>query len=142
MISILDLNPTEKLFTHIEKGVQTDLAVDRMIKWAVEHSELILVAIQFETANMITERKGLEPHRLHRALTYTHYDPLIWAHFPEDDSYLLCDGNHRYVAMAYRGIPFAASWILTSEQWKPFQVSGNRKYSSEAELMGRPSGIK
>jgi hypothetical protein len=136
---------TDQIFTHIDPdtGVETVFAVDRIRYVCEGFGDQLLhnAPIQGDVATMITKRRGIEPPRLRRALKTRPWRPLLYLELP-DDTVLLADGSHTYVAMWMKGQTTASVYLVPQHIWSSYTVEGLPPAGSEDELINSYSGIK
>ncbi len=118
----------EVIFSHIDEdtGAQTHYAISTMIAWIKSHwaeVEKVTVPIETAAAEMIRQYRGIEQHRLNPLLTVENPDPVIFVTMA-DDTHLLVDGSHRYVAMYAQRKPHLRAFVLTWEQAQQFIITG------------------
>ena len=135
----------EQIFTHIdpETKKETVFAVDRIRAAIAVFGDKYLenCPILARQAKMIQKYRGIEPARLRRALKTKDYLPLIFLAMP-DETGLLIDGSHSYLAMYMKGITETKAYLIEQPIWKLFTVEGLPPYGSEEELLSTHSGIK
>ena len=142
MIPIDELSGKDTIFTHVEGDVQTMIAVGRLMQWIEKTKpEVFEVEIEPDFAKYCVVRRGIEQHRLDRI---TKSDlrkyPIIYLQWP-NKSFMICDGYHRYVRASMLGRKWIRSYVLTEEEWRPFEVdTGNKKVTQDA-LLTMFSGI-
>ena len=144
MIHWSTLGWDEVIFSHIDPdtGAQTDYAISTMLAWikANEHEvEKLRAAIQPEAAQMVEACRGIEQHRLIPLLSVPDPDPVIFVMQP-DDTALLVDGSHRYVAMWKQGQPDLRAYVLTHEQAQHFIIDGIQVMPPD-KVVGGYSGL-
>ncbi len=87
----------------------------------------------------IETNRGLEAHRQERLRTVPTFEPIIAARYPEEGTYLLIDGSHRYVEALRRKDEWILAYLLEPSQWEPFTVDA--PLLSEERLLNRRSGL-
>ena len=132
------------IFSHVDEdtGEQTHYAITHMLAWIKEHAsevERLRVVIESETAAMVEQYRGIEQHRLIPLLSVPDPDPVVLIHLA-DDSHLLVDGSHRFVAMWKQGKPDLRAYVLTWEQAQNFVIVGIPIMPKEA-VVGGYSGL-
>src|SRR5215211_5795077 len=113
MIHISECRLGEKLFTHIDPddGHNTVIAVDRIIE-LVKEREPVLVPVSEKDAARILTHRGVEDHRLNRLDNLALRIPVLFCELITDNTWLLADGNHRYVKHAMLGRPFILAHLV------------------------------
>jgi len=132
------------IFSHVDDdtGAQMHFAITHALAWIKDHEsevEKLLVGIEQGTAQMIFTCRGIEDHRLQPLLTVADPDPMLFVLMP-DDTHLLIDGSHRYVAAAMRKDPARRGYVLTWEQAQQFVIEGLPIMPKEA-VVGEYSGL-
>lgn len=140
-MKIENLSHREQLFTHIdpETGRQTSIAASRLAARAAR-IEPVWIPVRPEVAELYQRIRGIEPHRLQRCLAYPSFFPLVHIDWP-DDTKLLIDGHHRYVAAAQLRHQWILSVIVPERIWRRFIVSGVPSVSL-SDFLTKASGIK
>lgn len=134
----------EVIFSHVDDdtGVITHFAISLALAWIKEHEsevEKLLVGIEQDTAQMIFTCRGIEDHRLQPLLSVADPEPMLFVFMP-DQTHLLIDGSHRYVAAAMRKDPHRRGYVLTWEQVQPFIIEGLPDMTKE-QAVGGYSGL-
>ena len=139
---------TDHVFTHFDEvtGVQTTLAADRIracveLVTKLDPSFIACCPITDEDADIIRRKRGLEPARLRRAMKTKKYQPLLFINMP-DNTQLLIDGSHTYVALHAKGFKSAAAYLVPEIMWRAFVIEDMPRFSSEEHMLNTPSGIK
>lgn len=127
-VNINEMRGDEISFTHqdAKTGRYTSFAVTRMTKFIElnrDKVKLYKVPVYVEFAAYIKDNRGVEIHRLLSILDAEHIDPIIMLRMP-DDSCLIVDGNHRYMAAAMAKMQFIDAYILEADQWEAFVIDG------------------
>jgi hypothetical protein len=133
---------TDQIFTHIDEdtGRETVFAVSELRRQCLRRrAPLCMTPIDRETSIMIVGHRGIEQARLNRARRTRVFAPLLYLHMP-DDSHLLADGSHTYVARYLLGHKWALAYILEPQDWLDSVVVGLPS-TTEAELLSSFSGI-
>jgi hypothetical protein len=142
-IKTLRRNPGDQMFTHFDPatGAQTCFAVTLIREHTSRLGDQYIFSAPIEPrmAKMILMNRGIERPRLKRAIRTTYYDPLLYLEMP-DGSHLLADGSHTYVAMFYKGITWAKSFVVPPSIWNQFTISGLPAWESEEHLLQSFSG--
>ncbi len=118
-----DCQRMDQAFMHIDDdGVVRHFNATALFEWAVlTAQEVCEIPIDREQAAWIVKNNGVEPSRLaaitHRMLD----DPLLLARFP-DDSSIMVDGNHRYVAAVAAGRQTIKAYIIDEKDWSGFLI--------------------
>ena len=98
----------------------------------------VLVPLTVENAVQIVQQRGLEQHRFDRLTVEMCAEPLIFAHMP-DDTWLLIDGNHRYVKMVLQYYSkIAIAYLVEKEVWDKHLVKTELTMD---QVMANPSGL-
>ena len=132
MIYAKDLSTTEQIFSHKDDNGKTyTIAVDRLRrklrdKKPEEHQ------VDHELARIFMEKSGLEQHRLERLVrmseeTFKQLLPGVALLF-KDETWVLADGNHQYVAASIRKYSTIRLLIARRQEWAPFIV---KDYNAE-----------
>lgn len=132
------LAPDTVIFSHHDDdtGAQTHFAVSLILSWIKETKpEPWQVPIETQAAEMIRACRGLEQHRLNPLLAVENPDPVIFVHMP-DDTHLLIDGSHRYVAMHAQGKQWISAYIFEFCEITPFLIEGIPTMPKEAVNAG------
>ena len=148
MIDINTMNdPFENVFTYVgEDGENIQLATDRAIKWASgANLESVYVPVETEMAMKYIKENSVSLTWCNSILagllkdpeSVNRLPPVIYAQHGNDGpngepSHFLLDGHHRYVTFAKIGLPAIKAYLLSQEQWRPFQISGMEEVSREA----------
>ena len=139
MIFTSELHPREQIFTHKDNnGKIYKIAVDRLRNKLIRNKgKLFKLEVTRELAERFVQTSGLEKHRLERIvenfkrqLSDTTGDiklirPMITIWF-KDNTWVLADGNHTYVAAFMCGLPNFWAYEVTRQQWTPFILSDKK----------------
>ena len=127
MIPVSDLALGETLFTHIDPvdGSQTNLAIGRLVRHVIDADlPTKSVVLTLSDAKNIVMHRGLERHRYDRLTLELCKIPLVFCHWP-DKSWLLADGNHRYVRLVLEfQIRWTQAYLLEQDVWQDYVVDG------------------
>lgn len=150
-ISFNKLPITDVIFTHFDEKTkkQTHYAVTRLRKqiitglekgWAIPTT----IPIQKDIADFCTSRRGVESHRLARLLQLeTEYEPLLFLTLP-NNTHLLVDGTHRYVASFLKNKPTIKAIVVNMKHSKRFVIKDYPKVlesQDEEKVIKSFSGI-
>jgi hypothetical protein len=131
-----------QIFTHIDRATkeQTIFAVTEIRRHCYRNFEpLFRIPLIRRDAKMIKRYRGIETHRLARAMAAEEWLPLLFAHMP-DGTDLLIDGSHTYVARTMLGHRWALAHLVPQEVWCYYTVDGLPQ-ATEEELANSWSGI-
>lgn len=139
------LAPDEVIFSHYDDDThaQTHFAISQMENWIIAHNVEVdrgLVPVDADAAEMIAACCGIEQHRLAPLLTCPlPFHPVLFVTMP-DETHLLVDGSHRFVASHRRGESDIRAYILTWEQAQRFIITGLPSMTKE-QVVGGYSGL-
>lgn len=152
-MKVAELGLFEQCFTHIDDdtGKATTWAAERLAQYCRElptdQREAITyrVPVDEEHARYCIENRGVEDHRMRRLLDpsnrATHLlRPILFVKMP-DDTHLLVDGTHRYVALFTLGAPHVLAYIVSYDVAKPYIVEDWREDIDLETLKKSWSGI-
>lgn len=101
-MKVSEVGLLDECFTHIaEDGKQTSYAVTKLVEYLAAHNwEKVVVPVEEFHAAYCVNNRGVEPDRIARLLQCVPalVRPIVFIHMP-DNSHLLVDGTHRYVAL-------------------------------------------
>ena len=135
--------PMSVMYTHVEPstGEQTHIAVSEIESWLkVQNRKPALVPLDPSMARHFERMRGLEPHRLNRLTRATATVPVLFLHMP-DKTWLLADGNHRYVWLARAGYKSLLGYLVEEHEWRPYEIY-NVPLISTDEMLKSFSGIR
>lgn len=145
-IHFLSLPWDTMIFSHVDDdtGAQTHFAITHALAWIKEHEsevETLLVGVEQDTAQMIFTSRGIEDHRLAKLLRgpVDNFPPVLFVLMP-DDTHLLIDGSHRYVAASMLKADGLLGFVLTWEQAQQFVIEGLPEMTKE-QVVGGYSGL-
>lgn len=126
MIQQADLSPFDTLFSFVtDTDEVVHVAIDRLLARLKTHPRPIRrMRFQQEDINHVFSNCGVEGHRLAR-ITKADIDkyPIVFLIMP-DESHLLADGAHRYLAAATRfGLAEIDCYMLRPAYWHRFRVT-------------------
>lgn len=141
-----ELPPSDQIFTHFDEatGKERTFAASALRRLcAREESEqagvmYAWIELQGEHVEVLRAKRGLEEPRLLRALATPRYAPLLFCIMP-DETHLLVDGSHTYVAMWMRGAREARAYIVPECLWRGALVTGLDKTTPEELLASHSS---
>jgi len=130
---LLDGFATDQVFSHIDSdGTQRHFAATAIRRQAIkDNAPRHWVKIEQEAAEMIKRDRGIEKERLELAMQTQKYEPLIICEM-SDNTHLLIDGSHSYVAMAQKGIEAAEMFHVPEVIWRHFLIEGLPDTTEEA----------
>jgi hypothetical protein len=134
----------EQIFTHIDDqtGQERVFAVDGLRKHMdSERAKFFITPIDYTTSVMIMKHRGIEKPRLRRAMQTKLYKPFLYLQMP-DQTNLLCDGSHTYVARHMKGHKWGLTYVIPQEIWKHYLVEGIPQWESEAAMLASYSGVQ
>lgn len=144
MIHVIELPRTDQIFTHMggDRLAPTVFAVSRIRAACDRHiAPVWMTPIELHNVEMIYTSRGIEQPRLARAYATRVYAPLLFLTMP-DDTQLLADGSHTYVARFLRGHRWALAYIVPQAIWRDYTVDGVPTIDlTPAELLASYSGI-
>jgi len=124
----------EITFTHEDdpvvdgiKGTQRTFAVQRILEHLKRPNhgfKLYLVPVDKDFANWMLTNRGLEPHRLLPLIGICSLEPIIFcAEEDAENSNLLIDGSHRFVAAAIQESTHILAYVLPKSFWSQYLVA-------------------
>jgi len=152
MIPVKTMGPFENVFTHVDReGGNIHIAVDRVIKWAENAGlEKVYAPIETEMAIKYIDENSVSLNWVNSMLasvlkdpeSITRIPPIIYAQHGNDGpngepSHFLLDGHHRYVMFAKVHLHCIGAYLLSQEQWRPFEISGMDDIS-RSDLVAAP----
>lgn len=131
-----------QIFTHVDSKtkINTVFAVTDLRRYCDRIvMRPMMVSIEREDVEMVRHYRGIEKHRVMRALTTKTWLPLMFAHMP-DGEHLMIDGSHTFCARYLLGHQWALAYIIPQEIWTYFTVDGLPS-ATEDQLANSWSGI-
>lgn len=132
-----------QIFTHVDSktGINTVYAVtDIRAACDREREPIFMTELEDHVAKMIQRLRGIEPHRVRRAIHSKQWLPLIYAE-QSDGTVLLIDGSHTYVARWMLGHKWANAYVVPESFWRHYTVEGLPS-ATEEMLAQSWSGIR
>jgi hypothetical protein len=121
-MKLADLPPLDQAFTHIDSDkTQRTFAVGALRRVCDKAAPVELVGLTHKEAAMIRANRGLEQARLDAARARDDYEPLLFCHMP-DDTWLLVDGSHTYVAMVEKRRSVSSCYLVPQHIWEQFLI--------------------
>ena len=127
------LNPTDQIFTHEceRTGVIRCFAVGAIARLIEKHKPATISAyVESDFCDFILADRGVDLEYTKAFSPEQINKPLISCEL--EDSILLVDGHHRYVARHNLGLPFYETYILPIDLWPNYLI----------ELPASPAEIK
>ncbi len=132
----------EIVFTHQdEDGTQLMFAVTRLqALLQTAGSPVVLAPVDEQFARWLPSHRGIEFSRLCALAGISSLDPVIFCAMEDaENSYLLVDGSHRYLAAALNQSTYIRAYVVVKAVWEQFLVEAPQV--DMEQLLKRPSGI-
>jgi len=128
-----DYPPGTPIYTYIDPatGVNTHVDSDKLRQWCADNTaklEVVLTPVDPNIACTFLDDNVIDLAHLARVKSMKRLDPIIYCvteiganGYP---NVLLVDGHHRFFLAYLDRRQLIESYILTREQWVPFQIIG------------------
>jgi hypothetical protein len=145
VIEYLSLPLTDEVFSWNDPdgGPTLHFAVTRLFAAVAYTFPLKRVPIEREFATYCVHQRGVESARLaywRKRVESVDCPPLLFCHFEKDDSHLLVDGTHRYVAAYLKQVDSLLAFIVPEKVWRQYLIIDLPSESDE-KILSTPSGL-
>lgn len=139
-MKMTDIGPLDEVFTHIDDatGAQTTYAAAALYRRAVQGGdgiETVKIPVEEQHAMFCVNQRGVEPERVVELLNHPEWlaKPILFIVMP-DETHLLVDGTHRYVAAFAVQAPEVNAYLVPWTVAKDFIIE-DVPQTPEEELM-------
>lgn len=130
MLDPLSLGPLDEVFSwnETDNGPTLHFAATLLRREGIADLPTVVVPIDREFAMFCVQRRGVEAHRVERWGKWflrngaAKAPPLLFCHMEADQSHLLVDGTHRYVAAALCVLPELPAVVVPEAVWRRYLV--------------------
>lgn len=120
------------VYTFVDnEGVNTHVDSELLRQWCAAHTselEVRLTPVASDIARSFLTDNVVDIDHLKRVMRMKTLDPLIYGHTGDftngNPDVLLIDGHHRYFCAWLCKVAWMPAYILSPEQWHPFQIEG------------------
>jgi|PlaIllAssembly_1097288.scaffolds.fasta_scaffold54853_6 hypothetical protein len=144
MLDPLTIPATDQVFSWNapEGGPTLHFAATRLYYAAASLLPVRSVLVEATFVRYCVRERGVEPSRLATCREYIRAnwcEPVLFCHFENDNSHLLIDGTHRYVASFIEGRTYIPAYTVPEPMWREFLI--DLPSQSRDEILGVPSGL-
>jgi REP element-mobilizing transposase RayT len=112
----------EIIFSYIKNGNVFCIAIERLVKHCKENNfEIVEIEIEPEYAQILINNKTVDQKYMNSLTLEKLDEPCTYIKY-EEKTYLLVDGNHRYVRCWQLGLKTVKSYYVPTEVWKEFEI--------------------